>query len=424
MDSTLDTSEQSLRKRDDQPISRFGRFFRAYGIGISLVISALPLATLFWNLLPVFDGAKPLLTTLASGSSFLVVGSIFAQRHSIGRWFFPGLRLGKQRRVAYQHELEWARWFSVLPVLLWFLALICLTLYFVTLNKAAKRVAFSYAVSSDGHDSAMVRCEQLNKDQPPLRFEQWLTGLSVQRDTYGLWITCWMAAAQKIPGTINAEYHVQFPDEHAVKAILSGTPSTSVPYVYWMGLFFLGAFVSATSSFVLTGLKDYLQTELQLSDQDLILQPAAASQKQIFDVKGAPGLYGLAEFSPDAEDLAPTFEGPFCVEHRFEPLVVEVDFTTGKVTKWKHVDHTGKAPRAIECQLTVNCTLGELHTMFAESARRTVSSKLARDILTQTSDDARPREAQADSLPNTPHHLSSRATSHDAGSATAPSNAA
>src|SRR5215216_1927543 len=143
-------------KLNDQPIRAFGRFFRSYGLGVSLVISSLPLAARQWDLLPQFAGMKPLLTAMASGSSFLLVGIIFAQRHLAARRFFPGRQIGG-RRFAHSDELRIAKRFAWVPTLLGFAALASLIGYFSLIAAAEREVAYQYAVSLDTQGPPKVR---------------------------------------------------------------------------------------------------------------------------------------------------------------------------------------------------------------------------------------------------------------------------
>jgi hypothetical protein len=124
---------------------------------------------------------------------------------------------------------------------------------------------------------------------------------------------------------------------------------------------------------VLTGLREYLQIELALSDRDLILVPPVASRKEKFDVSGVPGLYGIVEYSPDAPNLAPKLSGPFCAWHEKEPKPARTDAATGKSSLWKHVT-TEPNNKTVEvvCELQTNLTIGELERAFRESAKRVI----------------------------------------------------
>ncbi len=308
----------------DQPIRSFGRFFRSYGVGISLIISALPLATGRFNLLPQFEAVKPFLTAIASGSSFLLVGIIFAQRHAAARLFFPGLRAGK-RRIAHARELRLAKFFSWLPATLGILALGSLVAYFSLVHMAERNIAYSYFSTTTAGGMLSDRCDKLKDGDPPLALDAQLPAFGDLTNGIGIVVTCRKMAPDDKTKLAAVDYNVQFPNEKTVQAVLKATPSPSVPYQNWMGLSFLFTFGCAASAFILTGLKDYLQREIGLSDAELIVQPASASRRQRFDVEGAPGVYGIAEYSPSVSELEPILRGPFCVWHDLEPMALEAD---------------------------------------------------------------------------------------------------
>jgi hypothetical protein len=352
-----------------QPIQAFAQYFRTYGIGISLLISALPLTTLLWNLFPIFDGVKALLVLIASGSSFLLVGIIFSQRHAIARLFFPGLQEGR-RRAAHSSQLRRARAFAWLPVMLWFVSAFSLLQYFSLIHQAEQAIAYSYAVAlNPDHEQPISRCETLKPDSGAIRFDasfEEFGGVVKHK----IIITCWFESAVG-SSTLRVRHAVQFSDEASVQAIRKGTPSPSVPDQEVMSLLFLLSFGCAASAFVLTGLKDYLQAALKISDRELIFQPILSSRKERFDVAGAPGVYGAVEYRPDLPDLEPVLSGPFCGWHDLEPKPEHIDATSGKVTKWKHVNVMPDS-KTIACELQVSLTVGELDTRFRESAEATV----------------------------------------------------
>ena len=49
----------------EQPITKFARFFKAYSLGLSLVIAAVPVGTAYWDLLPLFKGTAALADDLS-----------------------------------------------------------------------------------------------------------------------------------------------------------------------------------------------------------------------------------------------------------------------------------------------------------------------------------------------------------------------
>jgi hypothetical protein len=201
--------------------------------------------------------------------------------------------------------------------------------------------------------------QQSEEDQKSLRLDAVLAAFG---GPYDLVITC--SRNESV-----LAYSVQFPNESVVQAIRRAAPSPSVPHQIWMGITFLLTFACAASAFILTGLKDYLQGEMKLSDADLILQPTTASRKQRFDVEGVPGVYGIAEYVPNVSELEPIFTGPLCEWHDLEPRPAKIDPTSGNVTAWQH---PGEDKTAIPCELQAVVSVGELDRRFRESGERIV----------------------------------------------------
>jgi hypothetical protein len=231
------------------------------------------------------------------------------------------------------------------------------------------------------------RCQRLTPDAGDLAIDASFKDFASPRD-HKIVITCW--TARQGP-SLRRDYSVRFLEEGSVQAILKGTPSISVPYRTWMGIFFLGTFVCAAAAFVLTGLKDYLQSELGLSDRDLILDPPVASRREKFDVQGVPGLYGIVEYSPDARSLSPRTSGPFCAWHDKEPRPLVIDVLSGKVEFWKHVtkEQQNKTAETV-CQLRTQLTIGEVERLFLESAEGTTARQYAKSSCGASAEDVSP----------------------------------
>lgn len=110
-------AKTEITSTKEQPIRRFARFFKAYGFGLSLVVSAVPFMAAYWEVIPLFAGSKNALTIITTVASYLLVGFVFSQRHTIARWYFPGRQAGR-RRVAYAWELRRSAFFSWVPAIL------------------------------------------------------------------------------------------------------------------------------------------------------------------------------------------------------------------------------------------------------------------------------------------------------------------
>jgi hypothetical protein len=170
------------------------------------------------------------------------------------------------------------------------------------------------------------------------------------------------------------EYEVIFPDQGVVQSILDQTPSPSVPFSFITSLFFMGAFLFATSSFILMGLKEYIQEELRLKDEEMIRSPLRTTLRRKFPLEGVPGLYGIAEFSPEDSTLIPQIEGPFCTWHNLQPKPKDFD-DQGKAQRWIHIVRRGDRNVEEECNLRVELSEVELTTLLEDGARRVIATQ-------------------------------------------------
>jgi hypothetical protein len=82
-------------------------------------------------------------------------------------------------------------------------------------------------------------------------------------ESANLTVYCGRPAASKQYPNPTMNYESGFPDQDVVHAILNNSPSPSIPYSFMISLFFLVSFLSATSTFILMGLREYIQEELR-----------------------------------------------------------------------------------------------------------------------------------------------------------------
>lgn len=341
-------------------IAKFSRFFRSYGIAVSVVISSVPIMASVWDLLPQFESLKPLLTMTSSFSSLLLVAFIFANRHALAKKFFPGIQSGS-RRVAYARDLEGTTLVAYLPAVLWLAAILSLISYFALVNSAVQEIAFNSAVEEDGAKDPRVaaKCSELQANSPAFT----VRAILYLDAPYKVWISC--GKKDGVP-----DYRVRFEDDRPVKWIKASVPAGSVPLEVYMGIAYLLAFATATSAFVLTGLKDFLQAEIGLTDKELILQRTSAARQQLFPIEGIVGLYGKLEYSPEVSELEPEYSGPFCDWHNERPEPDEPDPATGRPTRWVHRQMPGKEKEGVViCPLKADCSAAELDARFHECAR-------------------------------------------------------
>ena len=332
-----------------QPIAQFARFFKGYSLGLSLIVAAVPLGIAQWSLVPMFESGKYSLTIITSAASYLLVGFIFSQRQSIARMYFPGLRRGQDKgkgtAVARVGDLRKSRLFSLLiPSVLACLSILLFFLYLYAVSAAIQEAAYRYSTELPQvtEQAALMR----------MRLEPGLASKVIPaRLPFGGGTQVLIFNEEKVvSGKKLPEYTVQFPDEAGVRALLTGVPSESIPYVRWQAGLFLWAFLCAVAAFVLMGMKDYLQGELGLTDRDLILNPTVGTIVKRFWVEEVPGAYGQMEYCPNDIDFKPIFDGYYCIWHRERLLPGEFDDKSpGLVKSWQHNSVENNIPVLKHC---------------------------------------------------------------------------
>ena len=362
-----DADGAATTKGESQPIQAFGAFFKNYALGLSVIVAALPLAAVKLDVLPQFDSMKPLLAIIGSGSSFFLVSVIFARRHNIARLFFPGWHRGDVV-VARTTELKSARVFAWVPVVLSLAALVAIVAYFDVMNGAVKTIAYRNAevvrpVDSAAALGAAETCQKQRPGAKPLRFTAIVRNFGPPER---VGITCSVRAStdSKEEFAPIFEHDLEFFDNRLVDSIRARAAAASIPNGMPMNIFFFVAFAAASSAFVLTGLKDYLQRDLGLSDRQLIRQQISEIRAERFDVRGVPNLHGIVEYTPGYLDLATTSR-PLCAWHDLEPIPSGPDPVSGQM-KWIHI--RGDAPKTpIPCTFTSELTVGQIDRRFRES---------------------------------------------------------
>ena len=78
-------------------VKNFARFFKNYMSIWSVVIAALPIPITSFNLIPVFEYQKHILSTYTTLFCFLILGYIFYSRHRIAKFFFPSYYFERQK---------------------------------------------------------------------------------------------------------------------------------------------------------------------------------------------------------------------------------------------------------------------------------------------------------------------------------------
>ncbi len=83
-------------------VKSFARFFKNYMSIWSVVVAALPIPITSFNLIPVVEGQKEVLSTYTTLFCFLLLGFIFYSRHVMAKFFFPEFFISRQK----QQELD------------------------------------------------------------------------------------------------------------------------------------------------------------------------------------------------------------------------------------------------------------------------------------------------------------------------------
>jgi hypothetical protein len=354
--------QSSAPAKGIQPIRNFARFFRRYNVGLSLLVAAIPILIGVWNLVPLYTNTKNFLTLVTSVGSYLLVGFIFSKRVAIGRLYFPG---GGRARTAYTRDVLKSRWFSSLPLIFTVLSISFFYLYFALVNFSIEIVAYHevFSSKSDSRNVSVCDAQSLLPGQRAVVMAEFLAfGKKSDIKVY-----CYQSS-------FGIEYDIIFPDQGVVQSILDQTPAPSVPLSFATSLFFMGAFLLATSAFILMGLKEYIQEELGLKDEDMISSPLRTTLRRRFPLEGVPGLYGIAEFSPEDSTLTPRIEGPFCTWHDLQPKPKDFD-DQGKAQRWIHIVKRGDRNVEEECNLRVELSEVELSALLEDGAGRVITAQ-------------------------------------------------
>jgi hypothetical protein len=358
-------------------ITSFAKFFKAYGIGLSLVTAAVPLAVGQWDLLPSFEGIKGPITFITSVTCYLVVGFIFAHRHDLGRLFFPGRLVGTMR-VASARQLKMSKFVRLLPGVL---ALLCIFLFFIyllTVHDAEQEIALKYMRPLDPDNNAKLESWPIGaKGQLPYELPifalRWLDENRVAAEKTIRVLVRKVPAPNDKLHEYKYEYEVLFDDEQSVTALRKSAPSTAVPH-WLMGILFLGTFLSAVSAFVMMGLQDYIQEQMGISDVTLLTEERIGTREEKFFVEEVPDLYGFVEFNPHDSQFDPVYRGPFCIWHDKEPTPRK--FESGIVTGWQHVSEQNGKKVVSECSLQAMMSPSQLDAVFRQSGRNQAQARM------------------------------------------------
>lgn len=338
---------------------QFALSFKDYGLALGIIVASVPLATSGFDLLPVYQSVKSVLTFFTSLASYLGVAFVFSIRRQIGNAIFPS-----ERRVLSKSEMNRKIfWQMYLPLGLIVGSVSSLGVFFFVLNISANGAALEQAYMDK--DAQQTLSEYLNGiDEGQKNVPAYLYGVEEENLVYG---------SKAVFGTGKDErkkYSVRFRSEAQFKLVLELTPSAGIPYLWPILISYTLLFVSAAMAFVWFGIVEYLQVVMGLKDRDLLEDPYRSAIEQQFkipevkDLQDNPTpLYFELSFNPDAKrpSLVGPPRGPYCELHR-----VQLEYTF--VDRANNL-HTWTCSRRVDKQT-------ESHAFILEYGRIDISQKL------------------------------------------------
>jgi hypothetical protein len=102
--------------------------------------------------------------------------------------------------------------------------------------------------------------------------------------------------------------------------LLLDTPFVSIPYLLGIAVAYVTMFFASATAFVWLGLVEYLQSDLNISDADLITRPYTMMTRQDFKLtrevsESEASPYFYFEYDPRLERPIPLVSGPLCGQH-------------------------------------------------------------------------------------------------------------
>lgn len=116
------------------------------------------------------------------------------------------------------------------------------------------------------------------------------------------------------------EQKVDIKGKEDMERLLSETPLVSIPHLTGIAISYVTMFFASATAFVWLGLVEYLQSDLQISDGDLITRPYTMMTRQDFKLvrgvtESGASPYFYFEYDPRMERPSPLVSGPFCGQH-------------------------------------------------------------------------------------------------------------
>ncbi len=119
---------------------------------------------------------------------------------------------------------------------------------------------------------------------------------------------------------IAREQGVSIKGREDMESLLFVTPLVSIPYLTGIAIAYVTMFFAAATAFVWLGLVEYLQSDLNISDADLIKRPYTLMTRQDFKLihdlsESEASPYFYFEYDPRIVPPIPLVSGPFCGQH-------------------------------------------------------------------------------------------------------------
>lgn len=259
--------------RGTSAIQKFAMSFRNYSIALGVIVSAIPFATSRIDLLPMFDGQRDVLTFFTSLLSLLGVAFLFGVRRRIGAAVFPpdGRRLSKS---AMSRRL----WYGVrMPGALVVLSLVALLTYLASMAFSVERAALRMAIDPVNGRTL----EEMVAGPGEVEVSAQLFG---QPEPSATVIARAWDVKDELGEITKRRTTVRFQSEEGIQLLRRKTPSMEVPLHWVTEIAYVLMFGGAALAFVWFGLVEHLQSQLGLSDRELLERPYVLAPDHVFRI--------------------------------------------------------------------------------------------------------------------------------------------
>lgn len=255
-------------------VRRFASFFRSYGYSLGVVVAALPVLFNAVDLLEYYESQRGFITFLASLVSYLSVASVFGARKYIGRIVYP-----EQRGLdapSYYWRISMG---FVAPTVLAIAAVLSFVIFMEVTASSIDTAAYRNALIDRpfaGEESNVSQEEGTPVDQVLEELhaaEELERRVAIPAQLFGQagQENRVFVAARSYGRSYN--WDLSGLTAEGQQILLSDTPLSEIPHRFWIAAWYVAGFALAASSFVWSGTVEYVETELNLDDHELIRDP-------------------------------------------------------------------------------------------------------------------------------------------------------